>query len=293
MIKDLERYNHLNSKIQKSEVHNNIVDFIFERTAVDVPEIDEASAWNRLEAKLTKPKNNYFYLKIAASIVLIACVGALIIGIRNSSVQTIASNNEKISVIFPDGSKGVLNKASSFTFPDEFRSERKISFTGEAYFDIKKSKKPFIIDANGVDVKVLGTAFNLITNNKEVVLYVDRGLVAFLKDGEETKVEAGLEARFNKKNNEVVVIKQPTLNTMSWRNGYFKFKDTPLNSAIKDLSEYYEVDFQLSNSKLKNCRVSATIDNQSLDWVLVLLEKILDVKAELKNKSVKIIGKGC
>ncbi|MBC6410137.1 MAG: FecR domain-containing protein [Ekhidna sp.] len=295
MSKDLEKYNHLIYGTNEVEVSDNFVEFLMKNSESEVPEIDEEKVWDELKFSIAAPpKHNFFWLKIAASITLLVSVGYLVINLNTSpDYKSVSSNDQRITVKFPDGSEGVLNKSSSFSFPEKFGSERRVSFSGEAYFDIKKSEKPFIIEANGVEVKVLGTAFNLITNESEVSLYVDKGLVAFSKNGIDTKIKAGFEAVFDKSTNEVTINEIPTANIMSWRDGFFKFNNTPLNNAIKDLSEYYEIDFQLSHPKLSLCRISATIDQKSLGEVLSLLEKILDVKAERKNKSVKISGKGC
>ena len=205
----------------------------------------------------------------------------------------VASANEKVSVTFPDGSTGILNAQSQFTYPEKFASERNVSFSGEAYFDIQKSKKPFIINTNGVDVKVLGTAFNLITSKNEVKLYVDRGLVAFSKDGKETKVSAGTEAIFDRNTNEVTIKESPSTNIMSWRNGTFKFDNTPLGDVIQDLEEFYQVDFKFANENLKKCRVTASIEGKTIQEVLSMMESILEVNTKLKNSTVKISGKGC
>jgi transmembrane sensor len=257
--------------------------------------VDENQAWDQLTQKLdTSKKSTFNWLKIAASVVIVLSV-SIALYISNAPIKEleVATTDERINVTFPDGSLGVLNEYSSFSFPEEFGDDRRVSFSGEAYFDIIKSNKPFIIDANGVEVKVLGTAFNLITDENNVSLYVDRGLVAFSKDGVDTKVKAGLEAIFNKKTNKVTIKEIPNANIMSWRNGYFKFDDTPLNEALADLSEYYDVEFKLTNNKLSSCRISVVINQKSLSEAVDLIESILAVKAEIKNHTVKISGKGC
>lgn len=295
MSEDLRQYNHHKYGEKEVEVSDDFIKFLYKESEAKARELDENVAWEQFRTKIsTHNKSNYLWLKIAASLTLLAVVGFIVVNLSLSpQIKTVASNNDKVEVTFPDGSLGILNQASSFSYPEKFGNERRVSFTGEAYFDIQKSTKPFIIDANGVEVKVLGTAFNLITTDDEVVLYVDRGLVAFSKDGDETKVEAGLEAIFDKETNTVLIKESSAPNIMSWRNGFFKFEDTPLDRAIEDLSEYYNVEFQISNSKLNNCRISATIEEQSLGEVLGLLERILDVKVSLKDNSVKISGKGC
>lgn len=294
MANDFERYNHLNYQNQDANGSDDFVDFLYQNSDVEAPEVDVDAAWGKFNGRIMKSSQSFNWMKIAASVAIIFAV-SISVYLFNATPEQIlvASTDQKINVTFPDGSVGVLNEQSSFSFPEEFGDERRVSFEGEAYFDIKKSQKPFIIDVNGVEVKVLGTAFNLISGDENVSLYVDRGLVAFAKDGKETKVKAGLEAIFDKKTNEVEIRETPSTNIMSWRNGYFKFDDTPLKDALADLSDYYDVQFKLANNKLNACRISATFEDKSLAEVLELLESILNVETSKKDKIVKISGQGC
>ncbi len=297
MNKDLRRYNELNynQKTTSNTEKEGFIDFLYQNASIDCPEVDAQKAWDNLASELSKKKGtpSSSWLKIAASIAVILSVALAVLLTGKPEQLQVASADQLKSVTFPDGSIGVLNENSEFQYPERFGDERRVTFNGEAYFDIKKSKKPFIINANGVDVKVLGTAFNLITTDEKVFLYVDRGLVAFSQDGTETKIKAGLEATFDKSSKKVEIMDKPSRNIMSWRNGNFKFENTPLKEALNDLQEYYQVDFKLSNEKLENCRISASINKKSLSEVLRLLEEILDVKTKQKDNTVKISGKGC
>ena len=239
MANDLKVYNHLNYKEQPFEKEDGFVEFLFQHSNMDAPEVNEDAAWNALNKKVYNPNKAFAWMKIAAAVAVLAVL-TLSVYLYNPEPSQIhvASNTEKLSVTFPDGSLGVLNVGSSFTYLEEFGDERNVSFTGEAYFDIQKSEKPFIIDVNGVNVKVLGTAFNLVTTEKDVKLYVDRGLVAFEKDGDLTEVPAGMEAIFNRSDASVQFNNIPSENIMSWRNGVFKFDKTPLSKALNELSEY-------------------------------------------------------
>ena len=298
MSKDLERYNHLRYNSQSGADADEFVDFLFQQTEDSPPAIDENEAWNSLKHKLTASestrKGNFGWLKIAASIAIFFTISFSIYLYTSSAEELyVSSGQEKIEVTFPDGSAGVLNASSSFTYSDRFATERRVAFTGEAYFDVVKDKRPFIIESNGVEIKVLGTAFNLISTDTHVDLYVERGVVAFSKDGKETKVKAGAEASFNRSTNEVIFMDAPSSNVMSWRNGAFVFDETPLEEAFKDLGEYYEVEFKVANQNINNCRISARIEDKSLEEVLALLETILDIKVDLKGSAVKISGQGC
>ncbi|MEO9871874.1 FecR family protein [Ekhidna sp.] len=294
MAKDLKVYNHLNYNEESSSEKDEFVDFLFQNTEISAPEVDENKAWESLNQKIHNPNKSFMWMKIAATVAILAILSVSLFLFNPSPSQIqVASTNEKINVTFPDGSTGILNTNSSFSYPEKFGDERNVSFTGEAYFDIKKSEKPFIIDVNGVDVRVLGTAFNLITTENDVRLYVDRGLVAFEKAGEQTQVPAGKEAIFNRKNTSVDVKSIPSTNIMSWRNGVFTFDNTPLSQALAELGEYYDVEFKLSDNQLQKCRLTVTFNKQSLNEVLKTIGKALNVKTSYKDRIVKISGQGC
>lgn len=294
MANDLRAYNHLNYNEKTPEKGDEFIEFLFQHSELNVPEIDESKAWDSLNQKIHNPNKAFAWMKIAATVAILAVLSATIYLYQPSVSQIqVASADEKVSVTFPDGSTGILNANSSFSYPEEFGDKRNVTFSGEAYFDIQKSEKPFIIDVNGVDVTVLGTAFNLITTDEEVKLYVDRGLVAFEKGGEQTKVPAGKEAIFNRKDASVVLKETASANIMSWRNGVFNFNNTPLKQALKELAEYYDVEFDIDNEKLKSCKISVTFDRQPLKEVLTTLSTMLNVKTSTSNKTVKISGEGC
>ncbi|MEO9483769.1 MAG: FecR domain-containing protein [Ekhidna sp.] len=294
MAKDLEVYNHLNYQEPPSEKEDGFVEFLFQHTEMDAPEIDESKAWDKLSQKVHNPNKGFMWMKIAAAVTILAILSISVYLYNPTPTQLrVASATQKMSVTFPDGSIGILNANSAFTYPEKFGDQRNVSFEGEAYFDIQKSNKPFIIDVNGVDVTVLGTAFNLISTENEVKLYVDRGLVAFEKEGKQTQVPAGNEAIFDRTTASVSIKEMPSENIMSWRNGVFNFDKTPLSQALDELSEYYNVDFELSNEKLQNCRLTVTFDKDPLSKVLQTISTALGVKTSRKNDTVKISGQGC
>ena len=103
-------------------------------------------------------------------------------GYFSKNITVIAGNDEKnIKVSLPDGSNIYLNRNSKFSYRKNFGEHRRdVKLTGEAFFEISPdASKPFIIDAGKARVKVVGTSFNVITNNTEsdVEVFVKTGKV--------------------------------------------------------------------------------------------------------------------
>ena len=294
MPNEIKRYNHLRYKGGSSE-EQGFVDFLYENTEASAPDVSVDDAWASLQAKIDsgKSKSNS-WLRIAASVTILLGVSIFVWTLSTTPDQVnIASLEEKMNVTFPDGSSGILNTHSSFSFSEKFGDERVVSFEGEAYFDIKKSEKPFLIEMGGVTVKVLGTAFNLNTSDEEVELVVERGLVAFVKNEEQTQVAAGLKAVFNKADNSVSITENPSSNVATWIDGKFEFDDTPFAVITQDLESYYEVSFQVQNDRINSCKATVDFNKRPLSEVLETLEQMLGLEIEEVQGKIIVSGKGC
>ena len=289
----LENYNQNRYKDGKSG--NQEIDWLYAVTSSEAPESDVDMAWEKVSRKISgKKKLSFPALRVAASVVLLAVCVFVFRGYFADSPDLVVmqSHDGKTQVVFPDGSKAVLNINSEVEFLEKFGETREVSFSGEAYFDIKKSEKPFIIKMGEVDVRVLGTAFNLVTGEDEIKVLVDRGLVAIEKGSTQVKVGIGELGTFNRRTLEISVDTTPPTNVMSWRNGKFSFQEATLEEATAELSKYYGVTFKLS-AAVKNCKITVNFDNEPLKDVLGALETILNLSIEQDNSKVRIKGKGC
>ncbi len=294
MPEELKRYNHLRYQENSSE-NDGFIDFLYENTESEAPEVNVDDAWMSLQNKIDagKTKSNS-WLRIAASIAVLVGVSLFVWKLATTPDQVnIASQDEKINVTFPDGSNGVLNTNSTFSFLEKFGSDRLVSFEGEAYFDIKKSEKPFIIQMGEVQVRVLGTAFNLVTSDSDVELIVERGLVAFEKDGEQTKVAAGLKAVYSKADNSVAITENSTANVATWIDGLLEFNDASFEDVVQDLESHFDVSFDVKNQNINACKVTVTFNKSSLQEVMETLESMLEVQLEKQEGKVVVSGQGC
>jgi transmembrane sensor len=146
----------------------------------------------------------------------------------------------------PDGTKVWLNAASSLHFPTAFTGgERRVELTGEGYFEVAKNKHlPFKVAFNDQEVQVLGTHFNIMAYpNEEAsqttllegsVSITKRNISRLLVPGQQAKSTIG-SAGFD--------IKQvDTQEAVAWKNGEFLFKNTNIQSIMRQLARWYDVD---------------------------------------------------
>nr|WP_121272183.1 FecR family protein [Pedobacter schmidteae] len=149
-------------------------------------------------------------------------------------------------IILADGSKVFLNANSSLTFPTAFStSERNVSLKGEAYFEIAKNKRsPFKVIANGTEIKVLGTHFNVMAYDDEPELRTTlfEGSVQVSKNKVIRMIKPGQQATTFPDHNNIDVTEAKLDEVLGWRNGYFIFQDEGIESAMRKIARWYDVE---------------------------------------------------
>jgi len=170
---------------------------------------------------------------------------------NESAFNTITTpRGGQYQVVLADGTKVWLNAASSLRFPVAFTGKtRNVELTGEGYFEVAKNKvKPFIVKANGTDVEVLGTHFDIsaYSDDKTVTTTLLEGSVRLVKADVTTMLVPGQQGISLNGGREINVQRADIEQTMAWKSGFFMFKNTYIRDIMKQASRWYdvEVDFQ-------------------------------------------------
>ena len=199
-----------------------------------------------------------------------------------------------------EGSRVTVNSNSKLTYPKNFeKDKREVKLSGEAFFEVAKDpSRPFIINAGDIRVEVLGTSFNVraYENQEQVEVTVSTGKVAvFALDNPEDRVVLvkGQKAIFYKSSTKIESTLNDNINFASWKTKEIIFEDTPMPDVIRIINEIYKSDLKLVGEQLKECPVTTTFDNQSLESVLKVLESTLDLSIDEKGNSIEISGDGC
>jgi len=151
------------------------------------------------------------------------------------------------SVILPDGTLAFLDAASSIRFPVTFTgNERKVAITGQVYFQvIHNSHKPFRVSVKDQTVEDIGTGFNIKAYDDEPNLKVT--LVegkASVRTKEQFKIlHPGQAAITNYGDPKIMVTNADIEETMAWKNGLFIFNEETLQSEMREISRWYNVEF--------------------------------------------------
>ena len=266
-------------------------------------------SWNKIQARLlqksfngwqkTRKINQFF--RIAAIFFFLIGIGSLaflstLVEPKTTEFFTnvVAENGHISKAELPDGSAVWLNSGSKVTFNNSFAStNRNISLTGEAYFQIAKNEAlPLIVNSGELQVKVLGTKFNITAYPEisEISVVLESGAVELLNSNLESfqfYLAPGERAVFNKSDRSLQVSNVNTSKFTSWKDGILNIYNQTLEEVVERLEARYNQKFNLDN-EVKHYRYTFTIKNESLDEIIQLMEKITPVKAEQKNDTISI-----
>jgi transmembrane sensor len=256
-------------------------------------EIDVDRAWNNVHSRLKenglliseKPAGIRFMsttlLRIAAAALILISLGTAAVYMNNAGylskkITIIAGNDQKnILVPMPDGSKVYLNRNSVFSYRKNFgEHKRDVKLTGEAFFEITPDvSKPFIIDAGKASVKVVGTSFNVITNNPEssVEVYVKTGkvLVSDNSGSQSVQLDPGYVGIVNSKTAARTLNDNP--NYISWKTGYLEYSGQKLNVVLNDLKRVYNMDIVTDNPLILENPWHSPIDNVDEETIIRMI----------------------
>ena len=192
----------------------------------------------------------------------------------------------------PDGTTGWLNSNSSVKYNGNFNSDRQVSLTGEAFFNVFKDKKrPFIVNTPEINVKVLGTRFNIASYNNE------NNVEVVLEEGKLVFNDKEINKSYTMRPNDLVVYDktQRDFSTkvvlpqkyLLWTEGKLEFRNDPLDVVARKLERWYNIDVEVNGSISHDQRLRATFVNESLEEVLYLLKRTLHIDYRIENGNLK------
>ncbi|MDX9880449.1 MAG: DUF4974 domain-containing protein [Prolixibacteraceae bacterium] len=195
------------------------------------------------------------------------------------------------SFSLPDGTEVWLNSGSILRYPKSFRNKdtRSIELKGEGYFNVTKDPgRPFIVKTSEIDIKVLGTEFNVTAYDdfRSFTVALEEGKVSILKNTanknrELLTLNPGEVAEYNRKENKFYHFRENSLEKYTaWKKGMIMFYGDPIETVIHKLEKWYNVEIRLADKNLTRYRFTATFENESLDQVLNLLSISTPLKYE-------------
>jgi ferric-dicitrate binding protein FerR (iron transport regulator) len=193
----------------------------------------------------------------------------------------------------PDGTAVWLNHGSKLIYPNRFAGKfRTVKLVGEGYFDVSHNKQmPFIVEAKGMEIKALGTSFNIKAfDGSDFETTLESGKVVVSKEdtGNGDKIcemVPGEHFTFNTSTNKFILRKENLLKYVSWKDGKLVFIDDPIDRVIDRLGHWYNVKITLKDQDLKPLTYTATFVDETLDQVLEMMADISPISYTVINRS--------
>lgn len=196
-------------------------------------------------------------------------------------------------VVLADGTAVWLNAASSIKFPTAFTgAERDVEITGEAYFEVAKNKaKPFKVTANKVQVEVLGTHFNVNAYDDEETLKTTllEGSVKLIAGKSQAMLIPGQQGSFNRQAGDFKVAKADVEEAVAWKNGSFMFASENIQSVLRKVSRWYNVDIVYEESVPKKAIWGSVSKFDNVSEILKTIELTGVAHFEITGRRITVM----
>ena len=251
-------------------------------------------AYEKLEQRLAKRTRLYWLKRFsvaAACIIAIIGLSSLISYIRVGSsagapqhITLEANAGIRTHFNLPDGTVVYLNSGSSLSYPMPYDSkERKVCLSGEAYFKVTKdAEHPFIVKTGNIQVRVLGTEFNVRSyspTDVRVTLITGKVAVSDTCGVHSVEMVPGQSAQLSS-DGTFAVNEVDIESFLYWKEGFFYFDDVALVDMMKEIGRWYNIDIEFRNSKIMDLRMHFFANrHQDIYHLIELLNRMERVHA--------------
>lgn len=277
-----------------------------------------------------KPKQIFYrqtWFRVAASVALLITAGwwflnknmtidaLLVSDTISAKIREIQNVSTDTTIRFSDGSTALLKQGGSIRFDKAFSGNQRVVtlLAGEAFFEVVKNPdKPFLVYANQLVTKVLGTSFTVkaYKGNKEVTVEVKTGKVSVFSQKDvaqiaETNVPTlkGLvltpnqKIIFNLDNEQLTktLVEKPEIIVSEGTKQTFKFdfEDTPVNEVFRILKEAYHINIVYDEVLLEDCPITAILEDQSLYDKMSIICDAINAKYQVLDGQIVVLSRGC
>ena len=292
----------------ENEQNNKELESLTKRIRFKSLPFDEKQMSDRLTDRVKRPvvisyagKGNsvWKYLSIAASIALLLVTGALLTDKAPEQelvyYETTAVPDAKTKITLPDSSVVWLNANACLRYPREFSEQiRQVEIKGEAFFEVRKDeKKPFIVQTDGIGIRVLGTTFNVDAEPEKKQRSLSfpgkkSGLYKYTNQSQTADriLLPGERAVFLKSDNKLSISTiRPEKVRYHGVTGIFKFKDNSLADIMQELQRAFHVKIHIQNENLKKQTFNANFtEKETLERNTISFANLSQIQNRKKGK---------
>lgn len=210
--------------------------------------------------------------------------------------QLIVPIGKRSAVTFADGSKLWVNSGSKVIYPTKFADDkREIFVEGEIYLDVVHDEsKPFIVKTKTMEVRDLGTQFNVTAYEKDSntdVILVEGKVEINIKGRKKNTLAPSQLFRYDNLNDRTYIQRVNTEDYVAWKDGYYSFKHQKMDVVLEKLCKYYGIKIDWDD-KVSQLTCSGKLDlKDDLDRVFQVLEQAAPIKIKQTNEYINIIVK--
>ncbi|MGL5636558.1 MAG: FecR family protein [Bacteroidales bacterium] len=242
------------------------------------------------------------FAAIAAAIVIpLLCLSQLYLVIQNNRINKILLNTheifveegERATIKLPDGTTVKLNSASSLSYNSEFGlRNRDVRLQGEAYFTVRKdSLCPFNVQTSDVNIRVLGTIFNVsaYTDQDYIETSLIEGSVALTMHNDPSSqiiMKPNEKVIFHKEGNITETITSDLVAETSWITGKLLFNSVEMREVLQQIGRYYGYQFEIIGEGFERDRFSGSFEETDIKSVLEILRLHYDFNYTITDKHI-------
>ena len=204
-----------------------------------------------------------------------------------NSIEIITTaNRQHKEITLSDGTTVYLNSGTELFYPKTFNSTtRQVKLTGEAFFDVAKSKSQFIVQTSEGTITVLGTRFNIWARNLQTRVVVEDGRIRLAANDHAGSIILAKDLMSEISQNQPPS-KPRSVNVeelLGWRSGKLVFNRTMLSELAGEIERYYDVDITIEDQKLETKTITAVFDRLPLRNILYSICSTLDIQYKYEN----------
>ena len=288
---------------------NSYIDGIPENSSSDI-KLKIETIWDEIESRKTSVIAFKYTISIIRKYAAILLLPLLIYTswityqyfLTPKEYFTIATNKgEQTNIILPDGSSAWLNVDTRITYNTSYgKKERELVVSGEAFFKVKKNAaKPFIVHIQNMEVKALGTAFNVRGYDDDVMvqtsLFEGRVDVKMNISGGDLKhqiLTPGQSLAFNREK-DIANLKKFNQETVgAWKEKRLIFENTPFNEVIKNTERWFNVEIDYNPGKFENDYLTLRLKNgEALESLLEIIDETIGIDYNIQGNKIILTKK--
>lgn len=196
------------------------------------------------------------------------------------------------TLVLPDGTKALLNAASSLRFPTAFTGkERNVEMTGEVYFEVaKNTQQPFTISVNDMHITVLGTQFNVMAypdeyNTRTTLV---EGAVMVAKGAAVKQLLPGQQALLTRGDNVFDIRTVDIEQEVAWKDGRFVFNDN-IQGIMRQIARWYDVSVEYEGNISNKAFIGDVSRTERVEEVLKMLELTGKIHFKIENRKIVVM----